>query len=45
MKKTWIIIGILLGILAIGWVGQLDQDRYIEVNSVPKARMPFWYEK
>lgn len=28
----------MLTILALGWVGQLDHDRYIEVNLAPKPR-------
>lgn len=44
MKKILMILGILLTILAVGLVGNLDQDEYIEVNLQPKARMPFYYE-
>ena len=28
----------MLALLAIGWVGQLDHDRYIEVNLTPKPK-------
>lgn len=43
-KRILIILAIAGAILAVGFVGQLDHDEYIEVNSTPKTRMPYWYE-
>lgn len=37
-RITIYIVLALLAILAIGWVGQLDHDRYIEVNLTPKPK-------
>ena len=42
-KISKVILGIAIAIvtlLAIGWVGQLDHDEYIEVNSNPITRLP-----
>lgn len=43
-KKTLTIIVAIIALLLIGWCGQLDHDEYIEANSMPVSRMPFWYE-
>lgn len=43
-KKILIVIGAIIAILALGLVGQMDHDEYIEVNSTPKTRMPYYYE-
>ena len=42
-KLAKLTIAIILGaiaLLTIGWVGQLDHDEYIEVNSKPITRLP-----
>lgn len=43
-KRILVILAIAGAILAVGLAGQLDHDEYIEVNSTPKTRMPYWYE-
>lgn len=43
-KRVLIILAIAGAVLAVGLAGQLDHDEYIEVNSTPKTRMPYWYE-
>ena len=43
-KKIMIILAICAAIIIVGLAGQLDQDEYIEVNSTPQTRMPYWYE-
>lgn len=43
-KRILIILAIAGAIFAVGLAGQLDHDEYIEVNSTPKTRMPYWYE-
>lgn len=43
-KRILIILAIAGAILAVGLAGELDQDEYIEVNSTPQTRMPYWYE-
>jgi hypothetical protein len=43
-KRILIILAIAGAILAVGLAGQLDHDEYIEVNSTPQTRMPYWYE-
>lgn len=44
-KKILIVLAIGLTIIAIGSVGQLDHDEYIEANLTPKTQMPIYYEK
>lgn len=44
VKKILIIVAVIGAILLIGTAGELDHDEYIEVNSTPQTRMPFWYE-
>lgn len=43
-KKLLIIFAIVAAIIVVGLAGQLDHDEYIEVNSTPQTRMPYWYE-
>lgn len=43
-KTILTIIIAVIALLLLGWCGQLDHDEYIEANSTPKVRMPFWYE-
>lgn len=44
MKKIMIIVALIGAFLLLGTAGELDQHEYIEVNSTPQTRMPFWYE-
>jgi hypothetical protein len=39
IKRILILICVVAATLAIGLVGQMDHDEYIEVNSAPKPRM------
>ena len=39
-KKVLTILAIGAAIILVGLAGQTDHDEYIEVNSVPKTRMP-----
>lgn len=41
IKKCLIAIAFIAILLAIGAIGRLDHDRYIEVNHTPKARINF----
>lgn len=45
IKRILIIVGLVIGILAIGIVGQADYEyETIELTHTSKARMPYWYE-
>lgn len=43
-KRICIILAIGVAIILVGTAGELDHHEYIEVNSTPKTRMPFYYE-
>ena len=43
-KKILLVLAVGAAIIIVGLAGQLDQDEYIEVNSTPKTRMPYYYE-
>lgn len=43
-KKILVILTIGAAIIVVGLAGQLDHDEYIEVNSTPSIRMPYYYE-
>lgn len=43
-KKVLAILVIGAAIIVVGLAGQLDHDEYLEVNSTPRTRMPYYYE-
>lgn len=43
-KKALVVVVAIAAFIAVGLIGQLDHDEYIEANSTPKPRMPYWYE-
>jgi len=43
-QKIGLVLAIIVAIIAMMLAGQTDQDEYIEVNSTPVSRMPFYYE-
>ena len=40
IKKLLVAIAIIATVMAVGIVGQLDHDEYIEVNSTPITKLP-----
>ena len=43
-EKILVILAIIAVLIAAGLAGNLDHDEYIEVNSKPVTRMPYYYE-